>query len=378
MSTPTSAPTSTPTLIEAAVGGAYVGGDAPAFDAPPRAVEAWSFDDWASLVGGVLGSLAITWLLYTQLLPTSGKLGFCLVWYGTFLAVYAVVTAISHRRTIVVDRLAGAVVGGGAGVVGLALAWVVLSTYIRGWAAYHHLNFFTHDMAGIGPLDPLTQGGIYHAIVGTLIEISIAVAISLPLGLGTAIYMTEVRGRLSRAVRTVVEAMTALPDLIAGLFIYTFLIVSLGQERTGFAAAMALAITMLPIIARSSDVVLRVVPGGLREASMALGASHWQTVRRVVLPTARPGLATALILGIARGIGETAPVLITAGVSTFLNWNPFVNPMNSLPLFTYEAMRSGEPTYITRGYGAASVLLTIVIVLFIGIRLVARQRRTSR
>jgi phosphate transport system permease protein len=172
--------------------------------------------------------------------------------------------------------------------------------------------------------------------------------------------------------------MTALPDLVAGLFIYTVLIVGLGQSRTGLAAALAIAITMLPIIARSSEVVLRVVPGGLREAGFALGASHWQTVRRVILPTARPGLATALILGVARGVGETAPVLITSGASTFFNTNPLKNPMNSLPLFVYSGVRSGEPAYITRGYGAASVLLAVVILLFVIIRLVARQRMSNR
>ena len=119
--------------------------------------------------------------------------------------------------------------------------------------------------------------------------------------------MTEVGGRFARVVRTVVEAMTALPSIVAGLFIYTVLILGLGFPRSGFAAAMALSVMMLPIIARASDVVLRVVPGGLREASLALGASRWRTVWHVVLPTARPGLATALILGVARGIGETSP-----------------------------------------------------------------------
>ena len=118
-------------------------------------------------------------------------------------------------------------------------------------------------MSSAGPQNPLTQGGILHAVVGSLIELGIAVAISLPLGVAAAIYMTEVGGRFARIVRTVVEAMTALPDLVAGLFIYAFLIIALGGSRTGFAAAVALSITMLPIIARSSEVVLRVVPGGL-------------------------------------------------------------------------------------------------------------------
>ena len=216
------------------------------------------------------------------------------------------------------------------------------------------------------------------AIAGTLIEIGIAIAISLPLGVATAVYMTEVRGRLSKVVRTVVEAMTALPEILAGLFVYVVLIVRLGYPRTGFAAAVAISVTMIPIIARSSEVALRVVPGGLREASLALGSSQWQTVRRVVLPTAKAGLATALILGVARGVGETAAVLITSGASTYLNLNPFQDPMNSLPLFAFNAVRSGQDLYITRGFGAAAILLVLVLTLFVIMRLLARGQVRSR
>ena len=228
------------------------------------------------------------------------------------------------------------------------------------------------------PTDPLNQGGILHAVLGSVIEIGIAVAITLPLGIGCAIYMNEIRGKLSRIVRTVVEAMTALPSIVAGLFIYTVLIVALGISRTGIAAAAAIAVMMLPIIARSADVVLRVMPGGLREASLALGASKWQTVRQVVIPTVRSGLATALILGIARGVGETSPVLLTSGASTFLNADPLNEPMNSLPLFVFSAVRSGEPLFIQRGFGAASVLLILVLILFMVTRFLARQKVGGR
>jgi phosphate transport system permease protein len=237
-----------------------------------------------------------------------------------------------------------------------------------------HTNFLTQDQRGVGPQDPFTHGGVLHAIVGTLIEIGIAVSVALPLGVGAAVFMSEVGGRLAWIVRTVVEAMTALPSIVAGLFIYTVLIVDLHFPKTGFTASMALAVMILPIIARASDVVLRVVPSGLREASLALGASKWQTVWRVVLPTVRPGLATALILGVARGVGETSPVLLTSGASTFMNVDPFNQPMNSLPLYTYTAVRSGEPRFIERGFASAAVLLSIVLVLFVIARLLARQR----
>jgi len=142
---------------------------------------------------------------------------------------------------------------------------------------------------------------------------------------------------------------------------------------------MALSVMMLPIIARAADVVLRVVPGGLREASLALGASRWRTVWHVVLPTARPGLATALILGVARGVGETSPVLLTSGVATFYVSNPTDGVMNSLPLYIFKGARSPEAMDIERAFAAATVLLVLVLVLFVIARLVARPARaTSR
>jgi phosphate transport system permease protein len=219
-----------------------------------------------SVLGSGLASLALVWLLYVRIFPTSGKLGFFLCWYVAFVGVYVLLTALVHPRPVVIDRMASVIVAGAAGFVGLALAWTVIYTLWKGYPAYHHINFFTHDMTGVSTTAPLTQGGILHALVGSAIELAIAVTISLPLGIGTAIYMTEVGGRLSKVVRTVVEAMTALPDLVAGLFIYSFLIVGLGYGRSGFAAALALSITMLPIIARSSEVVLDCARLGLRWA----------------------------------------------------------------------------------------------------------------
>ncbi|MBV8693131.1 MAG: phosphate ABC transporter permease PstA, partial [Actinobacteria bacterium] len=242
----------------------------------------------------------------------------------------------------------------------------------------HHLNFYVDDMSGVRPTSPLSQGGVLHAVIGSGIEIGIAVLIALPLGIATAVYMTEVGGRLTNVVRTVIEAMTALPDVLAGLFVYTVLIIGFHWERDGFAVSLALAVTMTPVVARSAEVVLKLVPDGLREAGLALGASHWRTVRGVVLPTARPGLATSLILGVARIAGETAPLLIVSGASTFFNKNPFHNPMNSLPLFIFASVRSGEPQYIARGYGAAALLVVLVLALFAAARFAARNRQVAR
>jgi phosphate transport system permease protein len=241
-----------------------------------------------------------------------------------------------------------------------------------------HLSFFTSDLSHAGPLDSLNVGGVLHAIVGTLIEVAITIVITLPIGVLTAVYLNEIGGRFARLVRTVVEAMTALPDVLAGLFVYIVLLVTLGLPASGFAAAVALSITMLPVTARAAEVVLRVVPGGLREASLALGAGQWQTVWRVVLPTARPGLATALILGVARGIGETAPVLLTAGYTTYLTFNPFNGSMTSLPILAYRLSQSSVQNQVQRAFGAASVLLVLVVLLFVIARMAVRQRGARR
>lgn len=344
----------------------------------PRTLSRRTTDDYASLIGSALAALAFVWIVYEHILAWSGILGFVVSTWVVFLAFYAGVSALSNPRPIVFERFASAIVQSGAALIGVVLLSVIIYIFIKGAPALHHLNFYTHDMGGVRPTAPLTQGGCLHAVVGSGIEIGIATAISLPLGVGTAVYLTEVGGRVSQSVRTVVEAMTALPDILAGLFIYTVLIVGLHWERTGLTAALALAVTMIPIIARSAEVVLRVVPGGLREAGMALGASKWQTVRRVVIPTARSGLATSLILGIARIAGETAPLLIVSGATTYFNADPRHNAMNSLPLFIFTAVTSGEPKFVARGYGAATLLLAIILVLFATTRFLARDKVRAR
>jgi phosphate transport system permease protein len=341
-----------------------------------RNVGGRTLDDVLAALGSALGGLAVVWVLYGNLLPTSGKLGFVVCWYLVFVLMYAGVTALRHPRPVIADRVASAVMHASACLVGLGLFLVIGFTFWRGAEALGHANFFVSDLRSAGPLDPLTSGGVLHAVVGTLVQMVIAVAITLPLGVACAVFLNEVKGPLARPVRTVVEAMTALPSIVAGLFIYVTVLVLAGFDRSGLAASLAISVMMLPIIARASEVVLRVVPGGLREASLALGASQWQTVWRVVLPTARPSLATALILGIARGIGETSPVLLTAGYTTYLNFNPTSGPMVSLPLVTYSLARSSEKVDQARAFGAASLLLALVLLLFVIARLVA-QRSTK-
>jgi phosphate transport system permease protein len=320
--------------------------------------------DVLSLVGSIAASLTTTGLLWTELSPFTGALGYVVTSWILFIVYYAILVSFDENRPTMWERLSSAVLHSLAVVLVAALVLVICYTFLRAWPALPHLNFYTQDLLRTGPLDPLTSGGVLHAMVGTLIEIGITLGIAVPLGLLGAVFLHEVPGPFSRFVRTVVEAMTALPDIVAGLFVYATLILILGLGFSGFAASVALAVTILPIIIRAGDVVLRLVPGGLTEASYALGAGQWRTVRHILLPTARSGLATAVILGAARAIGETSPVLLTAGFTPSMNVNPINGPMVSLPLEAFEAVQSPVPNMIARGFGAAAVLLVLVLVLF--------------
>lgn len=351
-----------------------------------RQVHSARLEDRYAILGAAAGALALAALLFGWIAPLSGIVGFIAVAFASFLAFYALLVSISGDWREVVDRVMTVVLASAGVILFSALLFVVLFTLVRGWPALMNLNFFFQDMEFAGPLDGLDVGGIANAIVGTLIQIGIALAISIPLGIVTALFLNEIGGRFAKFVRTIVDAMTALPSIVAGLFIYSAFILVFTNQRSGFAAALAITVMMLPIIIRASDVVLRLVPGNLREASYALGASRWRTVWHVVLPTARSGLVTAIILGTARGIGETSPVLLTSGVTTVMNTNPFDGPMISLPLQVFTFVASPEPNYIARGFGTAAVLMLLVLTLFAIARLLGgrgagelspRQRRAA-
>ena len=327
-------------------------------------------EDVLAFAGAAAAALATSALLWTQLAPFTGILGYIVVSWLLFVLIYALLVAFDNNRPTVRDRISAAIVHSLAFVVLLALLFIVLYTAWEGRSALRHLNFYVHDLHTTQAKDALTKGGVLHAMVGTLIELGIAMAIAAPLGLLVAVFLNEVPGPLNRVVRTVIDAMTALPDIIAGLFIFATLILIFHLPLSGLAAGCALALTALSIIARASYVVLRLVPGGLTEASYALGSGHWRTVWHVTLPTARSGLTTAVILGAARAIGETAPVLLVAGFTEHLNFNPVNGPMSSLPLEAYELVSSGLNGYTSRGFGAATVLLVMVLLLFAIARLI--------
>jgi len=222
----------------------------------------------------------------------------------------------------------------------VSLLWTVVANGIDR-VSHRFPYFFTVSMRGVfGGMD---SGGIYHAIAGTLIITGLAAIISVPIGLFTAIYLVEYgKGPLARAVTFFVDVMTGIPSIVAGLFSFAVFSIFFGPGvRLGIAAGVALSVLMIPVVVRSCEEMLRLVPNELREASYALGVPKWLTVIKVVLRTSVAGLTTGVLLAIARVIGETAPIMITAGVAGSLNWNPFSGRMMTLPVFIYRQYQMG-------------------------------------
>ncbi|MBC2875032.1 MULTISPECIES: phosphate ABC transporter permease PstA [Streptomyces] len=234
-------------------------------------------------------------------------------------------------------------------------------------------GFLSHSMAGVLTIQP--GGGVYHAIIGTLEQVGIATAIAAPVGLLTAIYLVEYgRGRLARAVTFFVDVMTGVPSIVAGLFILSFWIIMLDFGYSGFAGAMALAILMMPVVVRSTEEMLKLVPNELREASLALGVPKWRTILKVVLPTAIGGIATGVMLAVARVAGESAPIVLLVFGSQVINNNPFDGAQSSLPYYIYEQWAAGNDASYDRAWGAALVLIAFVMVLNLVARGIARWK----
>jgi phosphate transport system permease protein len=335
----------------------------PAADKPIR-LSSGTLEGTLTLVGAAVGALALDWVLYERALPLTGVLGFWLAWYLLFLLFYTAMAAFQWDGLAVRDKVIQIGLTSGGILATAIVIDQVGYTLVRGSTAVRYPSFLTQSMALAGPLSKLSTGGIEHAAVGTLEQIALATILAVPLGIGAALYLAEVGGRMARPVRTIVDAMTALPDIISGLFVLAFVVLTLGLPKSGFAAALALAVTMLPIVTRASETVLRIVPGTLREASYALGGSQWRTVLQVVLPTARSGLATAVVLAMARGIGETAPVLLVAGYARGMNANPFANWQTSLPLYIYYEIQQPDLNDKIRAFGGGFVLIILVLILF--------------
>jgi phosphate transport system permease protein len=305
----------------------------------------------------------------------SGRLGFSAAFAVIYLVISMLHASVGRGWEAAKNAFAQTLIAFSAVLVFFPLFTVLWTVIDRGRHALY-LGFFTQDMRLTLPDGPLNEGGALHAIIGTLVLVLIASAISVPIGILTALYLVEIKGRFEGLVRFLVQSMSGVPSIVAGLFIYAIWILGPGQRYSGFAGALALTILMLPTVARTAEEVLKLIPRDLREAGLALGSTQWRTVSYIVLPAARSGLVTAAILGIARVIGETAPLLLTIFGNNVLQANPFSGPMAALPLYVFSLLASGLAEAVARAWTGALVLMALVLVLFSLARLIAGRTRS--
>ena len=277
----------------------------------------------------------------------------------------------SRRRT---DKVMRGVLLGGTLIALVPLVLVIYYLLQRGLGAISW-HFFASDPTGAFIGDP---GGIKSAILGTIEIVGLATLIAVPIGIGVALYLVEYgrRGRFASLVRYFVDVMTGVPSIVFGLFVYITLVIGFGNGYAAWKGSVALALLMLPVVTRSSEVVLQLVPDSLREAALALGAPRWRIVTRVVLPTAAPGLVTGSLLAVARAAGETAPLLFTSAI-VFGTTYSLSGRMNSMPIQIFNDVGQASNVLVERAWGAALTLVALVLLLTLVARLVARRSRTA-
>jgi phosphate transport system permease protein len=291
---------------------------------------------------------------------------------GELLARFAVSPARRRR-----DRTARALITAGTVIALIPLVLVVYYLLSKGLGSWSW-NFFSTDPTGNTFFKTSSIGGIESAILGTIEIVALASAIAIPIGIGVAVWLIEY-GRQSwfaNLVRFFVDVLTGVPSIVFGLFIYIVLIVGTGSSYAGYKGSLALSLLMLPVVIRSAEVILLLIPGALRESALALGAPRWKVIFRIVLPTALPGMITGVLLAIARAAGETAPLLFTAAATnkTSFNLGQF---MNSLPVQIYKDVTSPTTAVVNRAWGAALTLVVMILLLNLIARLVSRRSRLA-
>lgn len=243
------------------------------------------------------------------------------------------------------------------------LVWVLWLVISKGLSAILSLDWWQNSQKGILPDE--TGGGVYHAIYGTIVQSAIAAVIAVPLGVMAAIYLVEYgRGRLAKVTTFMVDILAGVPSIVAALFIFALWIATLGAPQSAFAVSLALVLLMLPVVVRSTEEMLKLVPDELREASYALGVPKWKTIVRIVVPTAAPGMISGILLSLARVMGETAPVLVLVGYSKSINTDIFDGNMASLPLLIYQELGNPEAAGRERVWGAALTLILLIALLY--------------
>jgi phosphate transport system permease protein len=295
--------------------------------------------------------------------PLKGKLAYFVIFFIAYAALTSIFKATQRGSAAAKDALVNSLVAIGAIVTVIPVASILATVLAKGLPGIS-FGLFTHDMALATPTDPLNNGGLLHAITGTLILVTVALIISVPIGILTALYLTEIKGRFTGPIRFLVQAMSGVPSIVAGLFILSAILYPITKAYSGFMGSLSLTILMIPTIARTSQEVLNLIPNELREAGTALGGTQWRTVAMIVLPAAKSGLVTAIILGVARIAGETAPILLLTGGGDRVNPNAFNGPMGSLPYYIWKSFNAGSPEAITRAWAGLLVLVGLVLILF--------------
>jgi phosphate transport system permease protein len=262
------------------------------------------------------------------------------------------------------------------GLAAVPLVWVIVTVLSRGFRALLSPTWFTHSLRGVLP--DQFDGGVYHAIYGTVAQSLVCAVVAVPVGIMVGIYLVEYgRGKLARTTTFMVDILAGVPSIVAALFVFAVWISTFGFEQSALAVSFALVLLMLPVVVRSTEEMLRLVPDDLREASYALGIPKWKTILRIVLPTAFSGIVTGIMLALARVLGETAPVLVLVGYSRSINFDVFDGNMASLPLLIYSELINPTPAGQFRVWGAALTLILIIAVLYLVAALVSRFSATK-
>ena len=288
------------------------------------------------------------------------------------VGTYTIAASVEGRRQAK-DRIATGLVWTSFVVAVVPLVSLIWTTVVRGIKVLD-VYFLTHSMGIVADSQP--GGGIYHAIIGSIEQVGLATIMAAPVGVLTAIYLVEYgRGALARSVTFFVDVMTGIPSIVAGLFILSLMLI-FDMQPFGFAGSLALAILMMPIVVRSTEEMLKLVPNELREASLALGIPKWRTILKVVLPTSIGGITTGIMLAVARIAGETAPVLLLVFGNRFINNNPFEGAQQSLPLYIYQqyANSAGANAAYDRAWAASLTLIAFVMILNLVARAIARWK----
>jgi len=295
--------------------------------------------------------------------PMNGKLAYAFMFFVFSTSSMFLYKFRLRGKQAAIDSLASSIALTGALIVFAPVISILVTTIVKG-APGLHLSLFTQTMFSASYMDPVDKGGLLHAIVGTLYLIILSIIISVPMGILTALYLTEIKGPGSKFIQFTVQAMSGVPSVVAGLFIFAAIILATPLKASGIDGAFALSILMVPTVTRTAQEVLLLVPNDLREAGLAMGATQWRTVASIVVPAARNGLLTATILGVARIAGETAPLIFTIGGSDKLNLNPFHDYQGALPFYVWKGLLLGTPESIQRAWTGILVLLILVLTLF--------------